>query len=60
MEEEWTHFVDSKGSDKQKLISIAIPDSTKKSKNFSVNKHYKKWLEGYKKKNPYLTCWHIS
>lgn len=52
MEEEWTHFVDSKGSDKQKLISIAAPDSTKKSTNFAVNKHYKKWLEGYKKKIP--------
>ena len=50
MEEEWTHFVDSKGSDKQKLISIAAPDSTKKSTKFFCQQALQKVIGGLLKK----------
>lgn len=46
MEEEWTHFVDSKGSDKQNLISIAAPDSTKKSTKFCCQQALQKVIGG--------------
>ena len=46
MEEEWTHFVDSKGGDKQKLISIAVPDSTKKSTKFFCQQALQKVIGG--------------
>lgn len=46
MEEEWTHFVDSKGSDEQKLKSIAAPDSTKKSTKFCCQQALQKVIGG--------------
>lgn len=46
MKEEWTHFVDSKGSDKQKLKSIAAPDSTKKSTKFCCQQALQKVIGG--------------
>ena len=51
MKEERTHFVDSKGSDKQKWYQLLLQTVQKSQQNFVVDKYYKKWLEGYKKKS---------
>ena len=52
MKEERTHFVDSKGSDKRKWYQLLLQTVQKSQQNFVVDKYYKKWLEGYKKKIP--------
>ena len=58
MKEERTHFVDSKGSDKRKWYQLLLQTVQKSQQNFVVDKYYKKWLEGYKKKSLFdlLTC----